>query len=85
MSPYCLKCKKNKESINPRVSKSNNGKTMTSKCAMCGRKKSRFIKKQDVRGILSNLGLKTPLNKIPLWVIYCFRIVKMNKTVKNFY
>ena len=33
---------------------------------MCGSKKSRFIKKQEARGILSSLGLKTPLNKIPL-------------------
>ena len=37
-----------------------------SKCAICGSKKSRFIKKQEARGILSNLSLKTPLNKIPL-------------------
>ena len=37
-----------------------------SKCAMCGSKKSRFIKKQKARGILNSLGLKTPLNKIPL-------------------
>ena len=37
-----------------------------SKCAMCGSKKSRFIKKQEARGILNSLGLKTPLNKIPL-------------------
>ena len=53
---------KNTESINPRVSKTNNGK----KCPGCGSKKSRFIKKQKASGILSNLGLKTPLNKIPL-------------------
>ena len=33
---------------------------------MCGSKKSRFIKKQEARGILNSLGLKTPLNKIPL-------------------
>ena len=33
---------------------------------MCGSKKSRFIKKQEARGILISLGLKTPLNKIPL-------------------
>ena len=32
------------------------------KCAMCGIKKSRFIKKQETSGILSNLGLKTPLS-----------------------
>ena len=37
-----------------------------SNCAMCGSKKSRFIKKQEARGILNSLGLKTPLNKIPL-------------------
>ena len=37
-----------------------------SKCAMCGSKKSRFIKKQEARGILNSLGLKTPLNKISL-------------------
>ena len=60
-------CRKNTESINSRVSKTNNGKTMIlSKCAICGSKKSRFIKKQEASGILSNLSLKTPLNKIPL-------------------
>ena len=46
MSSYCLKCRKNTESINPRVSKTNNGKTMIlSKCAICGSKTSRFIKR----------------------------------------
>ena len=46
MSSYCLKCKKNTENINPRVSKTSNGKIMLlSKCAICGNKKSRFIKK----------------------------------------
>ena len=67
MSSYCLKRRKNTKSINPRVSKTNNGKTMIlSKSAICGSKKSRFIKKQKASGILSNLGLKPPLNKIPL-------------------
>ena len=37
-----------------------------SKCAICGSKKSKFIKEQQAEGLLSNLGLKTPLNKI--WV-----------------
>ena len=37
-----------------------------SKHAICSSKKSRFIKKQDASRILTNLGLKTPLNKIPL-------------------
>ena len=67
MSTYYLKCRKNTESINSRVSKTSNGKTIIlSKCAICGSKKSRFIKKQEASGILSNLSLKTPLNKIPL-------------------
>ena len=40
MSSYCLKCKKNTESINPRVSETNNGEIMfLSKCAVCGSKK----------------------------------------------
>ena len=63
----CLCCKKNTENINVRVLKTSNGKTMIlSKCAICGSEKSRFIKKQEANGILSSLGLKTPLNKIPL-------------------
>ena len=67
MSSYCLKIRNNTWSINPRVSKTNNGKTMIlSNCAICGTKKSRFIKKQEVNEILSNLGLKAPSNKIPL-------------------
>ena len=67
MSSYYLKCRKNTESINPRVSKTNTGKTMIlSKCAICGSTESRFIKKQEASGILKNLGLKTPLNKITL-------------------
>ena len=68
MLSYCLKYKKkNTESINPKVSKTTNGKTMIlSKCAICGSKKSNFIKEQQVKGLLSNLGLRTPLNKIPV-------------------
>ena len=67
MKSYCLKCRKDTENINPRVSNTSNSKTMIlSKCAICGSEKSRFIKKQEASGILSNLGLKTTLNKIPL-------------------
>ena len=75
MLSYCLKCKKDTENTNPVISKTSNGKTIIlSKCSMCmwyvvcvcGSKKSRFIKKQEASGILSSLGLKTPLNKIPL-------------------
>ena len=67
MSSYCLKRRENTETINPRVSKTNNGKSMMLWiCSICGRKKTRFIKKQETSGILSNLGLKTPVHKIPL-------------------
>ena len=37
-----------------------------SKCAIHGGRKSKFIKKQDEKGILSSLDIKTPLSKIPL-------------------
>ena len=64
---YCLKCKKNTESVNPRVSLTSNGRTMIlSRCAICGSKKSKFIKNQEAKGLLRSLGLKTPLGKIPL-------------------
>ena len=67
MLSYCLKCKKNTESINPKVSETTNGKTIIlSTCAICGSKKSKFIKEQHAKGLLSNLGIRTPLNKIPL-------------------
>ena len=59
MSSYCLKCRKNTENINPVVSKTSNGKTMISKCAICGCKKSKFIKKQEAKGILTSPDFKT--------------------------
>ena len=70
-----LKGKKNTESIDLRVSKTSSRKKMIlSKCAMCGSKKSRFIKKQEASGILSSLGLK-----IPLLVMFCFKVNSIEK------
>ena len=67
METCCLKCKKNTKNINPRISSSSNGKAMIlSKCAICDSKKSRFIKNQEAKGLLSNLGIRTPLNKVPI-------------------
>ena len=67
MLSYCLKCKRNTESINPKVSKTNNGKAIIlPTCAICGSRKSKFIKQQEAKVLLSNLGLRTPLNKIPV-------------------
>ena len=59
MLSYCLKCKKNTESINPKVSATSNGKEMIlSKCAIWSSKKSKFVKKQEAKGLLSNLVLE---------------------------
>ena len=47
--------------------KSKNGRLdLSSKCIICGSKKSRFIKEQEAKKLLSHLGNKTPLSKIPL-------------------
>ena len=67
MKSYCLKCRKNTENINPKVSDTSNGKAMIlSKCAICSNKKSRFIKNQQAKELLSNLGLKAPLSNVPI-------------------
>ena len=71
MSSYCLKCRKNTENSNAVVSNNSNGKTMIlSNCAICGSKKSRFIKTQEAKGILTSLGFKTELDTIPFFGDY---------------
>ena len=61
MNSYCLKCRKDTENINPTVSKTRNNRTIIiSKCAICSSKKSRFIKNQEDKEVLSNLGINTP-------------------------
>ena len=86
MKSFCLKCRNNTENINPRFSKTCNGRTMVlSKCAICDSKKSRFIKNQETKGLLSNLGIKTPLNKVPkLGDILFWMHTKMNEIVNKF-
>ena len=64
MEAYCLKCKKNTKNINPKILSTSNGKSMISKCGICGSKKSRFIKNLEAKGLLSNLGIKTPLSNV---------------------
>ena len=67
METYCLKFKKNTKNLYSKILKTKNNRLiMQSKCSDCGNKKSRFIKKQEAEGLLSNLGIKTPLNKIRL-------------------
>ena len=61
------------KNINPRVSKTSNGRTMVlSKCAICDSKKSRFIKNQEAKVLLNKLGIKTPLIKVPKLCVILF-------------
>ena len=65
MKSYCLKCREDTENLYPRVSNTSNGRTMIwSKCAICVSEKSIFIKNQEAKGLLSNLGVRTPLSKV---------------------
>ena len=64
---YCLACRKYSKNIDPRIVRNKHNRSMIqSNCAICGSKKSRFIKEHQVSGLLSNLVIKTPLNKVPL-------------------
>ena len=67
MKTYSLKCRKDTENIDPKMVKTKNNRlVMQSKCSVCGIIKSRFVKEQEAKGLLSNLGIKTPLSKILL-------------------
>ena len=67
MTSYCLSCKKDTKNIDLKVVKTKNNRLrMLSKCSVCNNKKSKFIKEQEARGLLSNLGIRTPLSQIPL-------------------
>ena len=67
MENYCVKCRKNTKNLNSRIFKTKNVRLiMQPKYPKCGIKKSRFVKEPEAKGLLSNLGIKTPLSKIPL-------------------
>ena len=67
MKIYCLKCKTNTDNIDPKMFRTKNNRLLTqSICSVYKNKKSRFVKEQDAKGLLSQLGIKTPLSKIPL-------------------
>ena len=66
MTTYCMKCKKDTENIDPKIVQTKIGRLlMQSKCTVCGIKKSRFVKEQEAKGLLSNLAIKTSLSNIP--------------------
>ena len=67
MKTYCVKCRKDTNNINPKIFKTKNNKLlMQSTCSDCKNKKSRFVKEQDAKGLLSNLGRNILFSKIPL-------------------
>ena len=67
MKIYCVKCKRDTENIDPKIVRTKNKRLiMQSQCTDCRNKKSRFIKEQEAKGILTELGIKTPLSNVPL-------------------
>ena len=67
MLTYCVKRRKNTENLDSQIFKTKNNRLiMQSKCPVCRIKKSRFVKEQEAKGLLSNLGIKALLSKIPL-------------------
>ena len=66
MKTYCVKCRRDTENIDPKMVRTKNYRlVMKSKCSICRIKKSRFVKEQEAKGLLSNAGIRTPLSKIP--------------------
>ena len=71
MKTYCFKCKKDAENLDSKMYRTKNNRLlMQSKRSDCKNKKSRFVKEQAAKGLLSNLGIKTPQSKIPLLNIF---------------
>ena len=67
MHSYCLVCRRNTENKDSKIVKTKNNRLiLSSKYTVYGNKKSKFLKEQEAKGLLSNLGIKTPLSKIPL-------------------
>ena len=67
MRIYCENCRKDTKKIDPKMVRTENNRfIMQSKCPVDGIKKSRFVKEQEATSLLSNLGIKTSLSKIPL-------------------
>ena len=66
MKTYCVKCEKDAKNIDPKIVRTKSNRLiMQLKCSICKIKKWRFVKEQEAKGLLSNLGIKTPLSNIP--------------------
>ena len=67
MKTYCVKCRRDTENIDSKMFRTKNNRLiMQSKCSVCRIKKSRFVKEQKAKDLLSNLKIRTPLSEIPL-------------------
>ena len=65
MRTYCVKCRRDTENIDPKMVRTKSNRLfMRSKCSFWRIKKSRFVKEQEAKGLLSNLGIKTTLSKM---------------------
>ena len=63
---YCIVDKRKTGNLDPQVVQTKNGRYMLkSKCTVCGKTKTRFIKQQEASGLLSMLGINTPLARVP--------------------
>ena len=86
MKTYYVKCKKDTENIDPKMFRTKKNRLiMQPKCFACGIKKSRFVKEQEAKGLLSNLEIRIPLSKIPLLNVLFLRCIKMNELSISFY
>ena len=71
MKTYCVKYRRDTGNIDPKIVRTKNNRlVMQSKCFVCGIKKSRFVKEQEAKGLLSNLEIRAPLSKIPLLNVF---------------
>ena len=74
MKTCCVKCRQDTENIDPKMFRTKNDRLiMQWKCSTCRIKKSIFVKEQEVKDLLSSLGIKTPSSKIP-WLNMLFLV-----------
>ena len=70
MKTYCIKCRKDTENIDSEIVRTKkNSLVLQSNYYICEIKKSRFLKEQEAKVLLSNLGIKTPFSKFPLKIL----------------
>ena len=79
MKTCCINYRKDTENLNSKIFKTKNDRLIKqSKCAECRIKTSRFVKEQEAKWLMSNLGIKTPLSKIPLVNVFFFNVILLS-------